>query len=424
MKRFLTIVFLLIVFINVSSCTSSLDDNNSDIDFSVNSYKPEAAFSEDFGNRFGRGYESIIETGDAYYYCPFSGDYAYYYDKSGGVYGVLCPKPECRHDEAEAQNRSCSGYIDCHATSFFLSDGKLYYVSHLNVSDFKGPALFCMNPDGTGKEAVRKLDFGETQNICWPQRYDLHRGKLYGWIEYEKVENGEPAICFKVMSIDIETGNCRTIYEKSDCGTSIAPAFFFLDDSLYFSVPDQGPAPSTSSLEIFRWDIEKGSLEKLYSSGAGGVHGGMFDIWVEDDGSIWLVPKGINTGESSEVSIISNGELQTAFVFQDFGSAHLIDGGAVNVTFPEREIIVADREGNILKRIEKDLSFLDEIDCSVDASRYSLGIYGDINELFVVFDGLRFEHEDGSSGSGSCLVRYDLTEDEPQAQLLAVSPWD
>ena len=79
---------------------------------------------------------------------------------------------------------------------------------------------------------------------------------------------------------------------------------------------------------------------------------------------------------------------------------------------------------SINKYREKDLSFLDEIDCSVDASRYSLGIYGDINELFVVFDGLRFEHEDGSSGSGSCLVRYDLTEDEPQAQLLAVSPWD
>ncbi len=424
MKRLISVVLYLALVLNIISCAPPKGSDASDTPSFADTHETGKTFSENFDNRFGRGFESIVETKDAYYYCYSSGHYIYYYDKPGGIYGVLCPKPECMHDENEPANKNCSGFINSHAKSLFSSVGKLFYVASARTADFIGPALFGMNIDGTGKEMVMKLDFGETQNLCWPQRFDLHRGKLYGWIEYEKVESGAPSLCFAVVCIDTETGDYKTIYEKKNCGTSIIPALFYIDNHLYFTVPDIGEVSGTSILDVYRWNMETETLEVLYSSGESGVYGALFDIWVEEDGSVWLIPIALKQGKNAELYRISDGELQTVFEFQDYGSTHLIGGGAVNVTQPRHEIIVADREGSILKRIENDFSFLEELNYSVDTSRCTLWVYGDIKELLVVYQSMVFEHEDGSSGSGSCLVRYDLTEDEPQAQLLAVSPWN
>ncbi len=426
MKRVSALLLLLTLTLSVYACAVPKDSNteiipgNSSPDEPI---KPAGAFSGDFDNRFGRGYESIIETDEAYYYCSFSGKYLYYYDKQSGISGVLCPKPECTHDEADKQNNSCGGFVHSHAKTLFLSEGRIGFVASARTPDYIGPALFRMNPDGTGRELVKALDFGETQNLSWPQRFDLHRRKLYGYNNYEKVEEGEPILYFSIVSLDPATGEYRTIYEKTDCGITIFPKLFYNGDYLYFTVPDAGPRMNTETLEIYRWDIGKEELEKLFSSGEEGMPGSFFDLWVEN-GCIYTSP-GIPEAQNPAVYLISDGELQKVFGFDEDGAVYLIDGGAVCVTYPGFDLIAADMDGNTLRRIDRDLSFLEDVDYVVDPSRCSVGgIYGDTSELFVVYKGLKFEHGDGSKTSGSCLVRYDLTEEAPTAQLLAVSPWD
>ena len=422
---FILLLFMLLVLFSftVPKDQSLVTVSDTAFPSEMDSHLAESKNGSDFDNRFGRGYQNIIETDDAYYYCSFSGKYLYYYDKQSGISGVLCPKPECTHDEAGMENKNCGGFVNSHAKSLFSSGEKLFYVSGVWTPEYKGPALFRMNSDGTGREMVRELDFGETQDFSWPQRFDLHRGKLYGWISYEYVEESEPIIRFAIVSLDPETGEYRTIYEKDDCGMTIWPKLFYIDGYVYFSVPDAGPMLNTSTLEIFRWNIETEELEKLYSSDEAIIFGGMYDMWVENDGNIWLVPE-TNFERNPELMQILNGELKVVFEYPDFGSAHLIGGGTVNITYPGQELIITDMSGNVLKRIEKELSFFEDIGFNVDAYGCDLDIYGDINELFVVYSHLRFVHDGRNMSYGSCLVRYDLTEDEPQAQLLAVSPWD
>lgn len=433
MKRTITFLLFFALLFGIFACASPKDTDSQSAAETADpsgsavpavTQEPKTYFTEDFDNRFGRGYESIVETGEAYYYCSFSGKYLYYYDKLSDIYGVLCPKPECIHDEAESANKSCSGFVGSHARSLFASGGKLFYAASVRTSDYQGPALFGMKADGTEREMALELDFGETQNVSWPQRFDLHRGKLYGFIDYEKVEAGEPILYFSIVSLDPASGDYRTIFEKTDCRTTIFPKLFYSGNYLYFTVPDAGPRINTDTLEIFRWDIEKEELEKLFSSGEEGMPGCMFDLWAEEDGSIYVSPAIPEEGANPAVYLVSDGEYQKVFEFDENGSAYMIGGGAVCVTYPGFDLIVTDRVGNVLRRIKRDTSFLDGIGYSVDASNLRLGIYGDINELLVVYKSLRFEHEDGRKSSGTCLVRYDLTEDEPQAQLLAVSPWD
>ena len=380
-----------------------------------------AAFREDFDNRFGRGYQTIIETDEAYYFCAFCGPYVYYYDKAGDVFGVLCSKPECMHDAKEAGNNNCGGTVNSHAKSLFLSGGRLYFVSSAKTPDFFGPALYSMKPDGTGREMVMKLDFGETQDLCWPQRYDLHRGKLYGFIDYEKVEAGEPMLCLEIVSLDPASGDYRTICKKDNCW--VIPQMFYLDDYVYFSVPDYDSETKTLEHEIFRWDIVSEELETVYSSGGPAAYSGIADMWVESDGSIFLISSINDESQTAELMLISNGELRVISEYSDSGIAHFIGGGTVNLNSSEKELIVTDLNGSELKRIGFELELPDDPNYTVDASRSAVDIYGDTDELLVVYSNLKFSHSDGKMSSGSCLVLYDLTEETPTAQLLAISPW-
>ena len=77
MKKALTFLLLFALLLGISACVSPKETDVSGNPTPDETIKPTAAFSEDFDNRFGRGYESIVETDEAYYYCAFRGKYLY-----------------------------------------------------------------------------------------------------------------------------------------------------------------------------------------------------------------------------------------------------------------------------------------------------------------------------------------------------------
>lgn len=110
MKKLIAVLLAFALLGGALSCASPKGSDASDTDSPADPDKKETAFAENFDNRFGRRFNNLIETEDAYYYCNFGGSYVYYYDKASGESGVLCGKAECTHDAEERNAGSAVRY--------------------------------------------------------------------------------------------------------------------------------------------------------------------------------------------------------------------------------------------------------------------------------------------------------------------------
>ena len=131
----------------------------------------------DYDNRYSSLVEcDMLETEDAYYLhnCINNG-FLYYYDKASGETGVLCPRPECLHDEIR-ENKECVGFIGYEWASLQYYQGKLWYF---NVTKGMKFGLFRMNPDGSEKELVHEFDAAGTNLAYGNRRLYIHRGVIY-----------------------------------------------------------------------------------------------------------------------------------------------------------------------------------------------------------------------------------------------------
>ncbi|MBO4879698.1 MAG: hypothetical protein J5544_05515 [Clostridia bacterium] len=385
----------------------------------VSPYANTAVFSDDdFDNRFGMGYDNLAETEDAYYFNSFAGYYTYYYDKASGERGVLCAKPECVHDEI-AQNESCSGYTFLTAKSLNIWDGKLHYVGFDKSS--RCNAIFSMDLDGTGKQCDTDLDYGDL--IASPQRFDCHRGKLYGWCQNEDIEAGDPQIRSSVFSIDAATGEAKLIYDRTDPDYCIEFTLYYYGQYVYICVADTSAACDgnyigTTRFDLYRWNIDTEELEAVFTTGADGISGTDIRLWIESEARIYIMPGSVPDGCCSTVYLLSSGEFSTAFEFGSCGVSCLLQGGTaacLNMLDGSAEIRAAD--GSIIYQGEWDLDF--SLDVKYKKPPYIQSIYGDKDTMFVVYS-LRLL---GNSRSACCVMMYDLTDGEPEATLIAYSPW-
>ena len=153
------------------------------------SYDPDTDYNNLYATITGC---DIVETEDAYYlhFCRSSG-FLYYYDKTIGEGGVLCPRPECEHDE-RADNRSCSGYIGSDWPTLQYYEGKLWYIGPTGGSGMV-IGVYRMDLDGSEKELVRSFDMREDDcplNTGNRALY-LHRGILYHAGVNQTIKNGD-----------------------------------------------------------------------------------------------------------------------------------------------------------------------------------------------------------------------------------------
>lgn len=364
----------------------------------------------DFDNRFGMGNDNLVETADAYYYCFFSSSYIYYYDKMTGNSGVLCAKPECVHDEEE-QNNSCNGYVDLFAKSLNYWNGKLHYVSFDWAN--KKPALFTINPDGNGKSAESSLDFHGMENTAWPQRYEYHRGKLYGWNVLEKVVDGEPLEELSILSFDPGSGEMHTLFAQNVDGRH-TPFLFFYREYVYFCISyiEKNDEDDHSVIELRRWNINEESIEDVFITRTEKPIGSRFRFWVKSPNEIYLIPQASPEGEPTKLYLITNGGLKEQFAFDRSGRGDIGDGIAVCCSLREQHLELRAFDGKLIWKGKWDMDCVESFD--ICAERLSISsIWGDSNKLYFSF----MSNEDDDKAY-CYLVQYDLTRDTPEAKML------
>ena len=300
MKRTLAIIFTLLLTLPLISCVKKPEQSAPDGTPLPNGVtaEPSAVPSEkpivfdpetDYDNRYGSLIASdMLETEDAFYLHSRNGNgFLYYYDKASGLSGVLCPRPECVHDE-KRNNAECAGYIGSEQPSLQYYQGKLWYV---NATKGMKIGLFRMNLDGSSKELVHEFDPVGTNLEFGNRRLYIHRGMIYHAGCRQEVKNA--AVFHKLVygcipMEDTVIGGQKVkaweYYEilERDTINQPQPTMFFAGDSVYMFYDYDGVAEYDgmdsedefydwrSELpikdEIARWDPSMTEPEILYQS--------------------------------------------------------------------------------------------------------------------------------------------------------------
>lgn len=109
MKRLLSILLALTMLLSLAACGEAKEPPRE-----VDTARSFAKFS---------AMVHAAETPDTIYFAGYSDSYIRYVDKATGISGVLCGKPECRHD-----SDSCNAYVMLPKTLFFDS-GRLWWIA-------------------------------------------------------------------------------------------------------------------------------------------------------------------------------------------------------------------------------------------------------------------------------------------------------
>ncbi len=418
MKRTVLNILLIFTFL-LASCTTGAGGGPADTSAAPEQTDPVIERTDaDFDNRFGMGTSNFVETEDAYYYNAFAGYFIYYYDKASGERGVLCAKPECVHDEI-APNPSCNGYTFLLSRSLNLWDGKLHYVGWDESKRL--PALYSLSLDGSVRERGVELDFWNGDGA--PQRLDYHRGMLYGWGMETSVVNGAPNVRGYIVGVDAETGEARYIFEGNYPNGKLDFCLYYLGKYVYICVADCTELTDEDYLEktkltLYRWNIETEELETVFSTGEKSISGQVFQLWIPSEDRIYILATAISSTDPARVYKLSGGELEPVFEFGFRGVSGMIDGAAICISITEEKAEIRTADGDLI--YEGEWSFDFGLDVEYTMPCYIHSGYGDKDTLFLVY----LIRSSDLPGQGSCVMRYDLTGEKPEATLIAFSPWD
>ncbi len=392
------------------------------------SSEPQAAAGEDvYNNTFGNQYDCVAETEDAVYFARMSGKYICYYDKISGENGVLCAKPECEHD-GKPNNTSCDGYVNLNGVSLNYYAGKLYYVkSGSKAESSTGMSLMRMEPDGSGKELVFRIEWPDDKYA--PQRWYLHRGKLYGCNYAMGVTDGAPSQNANVTSWDLETGEFSVLYEDTEFDGLPMVKLFFFDKYVYICTygvqyPEGDITSPVQKLTVNRWDIETDSMEELYRSGSEGFPGGMSEIWVESENEVYLTAVSSNDG-CSRVCRLNGSEIEEMFAFDEPLILHFVEGGVASAGCRDGQLFikVKDMSGNTVYdgTCPSDSIYRFGGDYAFGAI---FGVFGSTDRIYIAFS-LEYVNEADADmkpyKNKECLLMYELSSGAPAETFLCGS---
>ena len=157
-------------------------------------------YKEYFDNRTGDFLMDFVETETICYFW-YSGR-LYYWDKAAEEGGILCPRPDCQHDDPQICQAAM--YMEDYHTLSFV-DGKLIWIGtydHDNNPDTPplGEILSC-NPDGSGRMAVRDLDLEMFYRF---QDWRFCEGCYYGIGVTQEVRDDQPVIIREIIKIPLD----------------------------------------------------------------------------------------------------------------------------------------------------------------------------------------------------------------------------
>ena len=223
------------------------------------------------------------ETADTIY-LGSSDQYIKYVDKATGIGGVLCGKPECGHD-----GKDCNAWVYGGVKCLFVEGGRLYWIGEHYPREIRQPySLFSTALDGTDRRELRipyELDFNGAMNSLMY----VENGHLYVSIIRQSIEDGSEVLYQKIEALDLkgDTGQKTVLDERVEIGSS-GVSMQFYDGWLYFMTCEGPRETGTYRIRIRRYNAATGEPETLYDEPDSVGMGALKDIWVDDQGVLFM----------------------------------------------------------------------------------------------------------------------------------------
>ena len=272
MKRIRSIFAILLTIFMLTGCVGT----NSQTDpFETDTAMP----GYDAQNKYAMTTISSFQETDGFF-CgsSFMDSYLQYYDKASGITGVLCADPACSHNSAD-----CSAYIQSGAT-FSYYDGHFYWIASASQG---GNDFFLWESDlsGANRKQVKSISLENIIMAYQPQRYVVHRGKLYMIGRSSSVTGAQVSNRISILSTSLdESEDVAVLYDNTiDRGVNMTTRF--VGNSIYLSLvafPEGGPFDVT----IMKFDTKSSNSETVYEES--GIDIALGSFWVTEQGEFYL----------------------------------------------------------------------------------------------------------------------------------------
>ena len=273
MKRRITLLLALALLLTLTACRET----------------PEAAAGADRAfNHYVNG--QARNTQDVVYF--LHGNLICYTDKTTGVSGPLCGKPECGHND-----QTCNAYAGGIVYAMDIYQGRLYWLAW---SYGGGYEIFSAEPDGTARRTVRGVKDDRIGGHTGGWEAVFCDGYMFLSVMTYEIRDGAEAASYCVFAFPLDAEEEPILIVKQDLdalaaggvpGGSPLMTIQAYDGSLYMisnhaarlSDPSNLDLPAFFDLEISRWDLDTREFTTLYHEAETDLHY-IVECWVTDDG--------------------------------------------------------------------------------------------------------------------------------------------
>ena len=246
---------------------------------------------DDVQSEYATSNGSLCKEGNVYY--ATANKRLFYYDEATKTSGLLCGRADCNHEDM-----SCDAYIDPSGAGIQIYQEKIYWIENLSF-------LCRMDLDGRNHEQVQLLTRPDNHPLMvgLNPRFSIYGDHLYVSVVKEKVtagkaENEVSVYRYNMADLDAEA---HEVFRKNYLGGQECNYHCrFYQDMIYIMV-DYGGVGNDGQFEgeLYQYDLKKESLAQLW---AGGLHGHVFNVVVNEEGVHVLANKGIYEGETRRTS--------------------------------------------------------------------------------------------------------------------------
>ena len=268
------------------------------------------------------------------------GNLLYYYDKASGISGILCTDPACAHDDA-----ACGGHVESGA-NLSCYDGALYWVAEDPQGASGDKYLWRDDLSGNGRERVKPISFEHVVLPYQPQRYVIHRGRLYllGRADTVGADGVSAATRVSLLSASLDGGEAFTaLYDQTlDAWTDATVRF--VGNAAYLCLVSVTPE-ERRDVTVLRCGLTDGSCETLYT--ATGLEMVPGALWVTEEGEVYLP---VANDEAQFLWRLEDGSAAEAAAWSGDGSLDVTGGIAVRTSLADgvRLVQITDLSGQVL----------------------------------------------------------------------------